>query len=102
MMLPLFIEVSISIGRLSVLTKADDSAKVVYGSFDWTMPCNYFKFSSTCGTQFSRLALGSVITQVVANADVGGVDGQVRSNSVCAPRTYVLTLHNCSLYATLS
>jgi sphingomyelin phosphodiesterase len=64
--------------------------------------CNYFNFSSTCGTQFSRLALGSVITQVVANADVGGVDGQVRSNSVRVPRTYALTLHNCSLYATIS
>ncbi|KZW00602.1 hypothetical protein EXIGLDRAFT_721370 [Exidia glandulosa HHB12029] len=39
--------------------------------------CEQFKFSSTCGNQFSKLALGSVITQVVANADVGGYDGQL-------------------------
>ena len=46
MMLSLFIEVSTFIGRLFVLVMAaDGSAKVVYGSFDWTMPCNYFKFS---------------------------------------------------------
>ncbi|KAJ6486083.1 sphingomyelin phosphodiesterase [Mycena vitilis] len=39
--------------------------------------CFHFKFSSTCGTTYSRLALGSVITQVVANANVGGYDGQL-------------------------
>ncbi|KAF7307444.1 SER THR protein phosphatase family protein [Mycena indigotica] len=39
--------------------------------------CEHFKFSSSCGTSFSRLALGSVITQVVANANVGGYDGQM-------------------------
>ncbi|KAJ6544016.1 sphingomyelin phosphodiesterase [Mycena capillaripes] len=39
--------------------------------------CFHFNFSPTCGTSFSRLALGSVITQVVANANVGGYDGQM-------------------------
>ncbi|KAJ7157142.1 Metallo-dependent phosphatase-like protein [Mycena filopes] len=39
--------------------------------------CFHFKFSSTCGTTYSRLALGSVITQVIANANVGGYDGQL-------------------------
>ncbi|EJD54425.1 sphingomyelin phosphodiesterase [Auricularia subglabra TFB-10046 SS5] len=39
--------------------------------------CERFQLSSTCGTTYSRLALGSVITQVVANADVGGYDGQM-------------------------
>ncbi|KAJ7201347.1 Metallo-dependent phosphatase [Mycena pura] len=39
--------------------------------------CEHFNFSSDCGTSFSRLALGSVITQVVANANVGGYDGQL-------------------------
>ncbi|KAJ6601280.1 Metallo-dependent phosphatase-like protein [Mycena vulgaris] len=39
--------------------------------------CFHFKFSSDCGTAFSRLALGAVITQVVANANVGGYDGQM-------------------------
>ena len=39
--------------------------------------CNHFNFNSDCATQFGRLGLGSVVTQVVANADVGGLDGQV-------------------------
>jgi hypothetical protein len=39
--------------------------------------CTHFNFNSACGTQFSRLALGSVITQVVANANAGGLDGQM-------------------------
>ncbi|CAL1693975.1 unnamed protein product [Somion occarium] len=39
--------------------------------------CNHFKFNSDCATEFGLLALGSVITQVVANADVGGFDGQM-------------------------
>lgn len=45
--------------------------------------CEHFNFNSDCATQFGILSLGSVITQVVANADVGGLDGQVR---------YLLTL----------
>ncbi|KAJ7762416.1 Metallo-dependent phosphatase [Mycena maculata] len=39
--------------------------------------CFHFNFSTTCGTSFSKLALGSVITQVIANANVGGYDGQL-------------------------
>ncbi|KAJ7070534.1 sphingomyelin phosphodiesterase [Mycena amicta] len=39
--------------------------------------CEFFNFSTTCGSSFSRLALGAVITQVVANANVGGYDGQM-------------------------
>ncbi|ESK92126.1 ser thr protein phosphatase family protein [Moniliophthora roreri MCA 2997] len=39
--------------------------------------CEFFGFSSTCGTTFSILGIGSVITQVVSNADVGGYDGQM-------------------------
>ncbi|KAL0580838.1 hypothetical protein V5O48_001214 [Marasmius crinis-equi] len=41
--------------------------------------CQTFGFSSTCETTYGLLGLGSVITQVVGNADVGGFDGQVRS-----------------------
>nr|GAT46312.1 SER THR protein phosphatase family protein [Mycena chlorophos] len=43
--------------------------------------CEHFNFSSTCGNQYSGLALGSVITQVVANANVGGYDGQLLCNN---------------------
>ncbi|KAF8204403.1 Metallo-dependent phosphatase [Mycena galopus ATCC 62051] len=39
--------------------------------------CFHFNFNSACGTQYSRLTLGSVITQVIANANVGGYDGQM-------------------------
>lgn len=41
--------------------------------------CTLFKFSTTCEATYSVLNLGSVITQVIANADVGGYDGQVIS-----------------------
>ncbi|KAJ7455920.1 Metallo-dependent phosphatase [Mycena galericulata] len=43
--------------------------------------CYHFNFSTSCGTSFSHLSLGSVITQVVANANVGGYDGQLLCNN---------------------
>ena len=40
--------------------------------------CTITKLSSTCNTTYGlTTGIGSVITQVVANADVGGLDGQV-------------------------
>jgi len=39
--------------------------------------CLYFNFSSTCESSFRLQTLGSPITQVIANADVGSLDGQV-------------------------
>lgn len=39
--------------------------------------CKLFKLSSTCDDSYGRLALGPVLTQVLANADIGGLDGQV-------------------------
>ncbi|KAK7063751.1 SER THR protein phosphatase family protein [Favolaschia claudopus] len=39
--------------------------------------CFHFNFNSDCGTQYSRLGIGAIITQVVANANVGGYDGQM-------------------------
>ncbi|KAJ7292749.1 sphingomyelin phosphodiesterase [Mycena rebaudengoi] len=39
--------------------------------------CFHFKFSSDCGTTFSKLNRGGLITQVIANANVGGYDGQM-------------------------
>lgn len=38
--------------------------------------CNQFKLNSNCTTQYSLNGIGSVATQVIANADVGGYDGQ--------------------------
>ena len=42
--------------------------------------CVYFDYNpwgSTCYDEFSRLALGSVFSQVVSLGDMGGYDGQV-------------------------
>ncbi|KAG9308606.1 sphingomyelin phosphodiesterase [Chiua virens] len=38
--------------------------------------CEYFNYSDTCYDEYSVLALGSVFSQVVALANVGGYDGQ--------------------------
>ncbi|KAI0375428.1 sphingomyelin phosphodiesterase [Pilatotrama ljubarskyi] len=38
--------------------------------------CEYFNFNADCATEFGIFQLGSVVTQVIANADVGGLDGQ--------------------------
>ncbi|KAI8981242.1 sphingomyelin phosphodiesterase [Trametes punicea] len=38
--------------------------------------CEHFNFNADCATQFGIFQLGSVVTQVIANADVGGLDGQ--------------------------
>ncbi|KAK7465530.1 hypothetical protein VKT23_005504 [Stygiomarasmius scandens] len=61
--------------------------------------CEHFQFSTTCGTTFSRLGIGAVITQVVSNADVGGLDGQMLCqnflNGLCPlPPTSPLNLTN--------
>ena len=44
--------------------------------------CQFFGFSSTCEQTYSLLGIGSVVTQVVGNADVGGLDGQVGSRLI--------------------
>jgi sphingomyelin phosphodiesterase len=43
--------------------------------------CNLTNLSPTCEATFGRRNLGAVITQVLANADVGGYDGQVGNQS---------------------
>ncbi|KAH7886007.1 Metallo-dependent phosphatase [Phlebopus sp. FC_14] len=39
--------------------------------------CEYFNYSSDCEATYGPLALGPVLTQVLAYADVGGYDGQL-------------------------
>jgi len=46
--------------------------------------CQQFKLSSNCNNTFSATTLGSVLTQVVANANISGYDGQVRADSGAA------------------
>jgi hypothetical protein len=44
--------------------------------------CHRFNFNSDCDTMFGILGIGAIVTQVVANADVGGFDGQVSTAAV--------------------
>ncbi|KAH0828939.1 sphingomyelin phosphodiesterase [Lanmaoa asiatica] len=39
--------------------------------------CEHFNYSTTCYNEYSRIALGSVFSQVVALGDMGGYDGQL-------------------------
>ena len=39
--------------------------------------CQLLDLSSDCFTQYSPHDIGAIVTQVIANADVGGLDGQV-------------------------
>lgn len=41
--------------------------------------CNAFSLSSTCEATYEGTPLGAMVTQVLASADVGGFDGQVRA-----------------------
>ncbi|KDR85605.1 hypothetical protein GALMADRAFT_234571 [Galerina marginata CBS 339.88] len=59
--------------------------------------CETFKLSSTCNVTYGQFSgIGSVVTQVVANADVGGYDGQALCqnffNMCPAPPTVPLDL----------
>ncbi|KAI0660496.1 sphingomyelin phosphodiesterase [Cubamyces menziesii] len=61
--------------------------------------CEHFNFNKDCATQYGIFQLGSVITQVIANADVGGLDGQMICShflsGLCpAPTTTPLNLTN--------
>ena len=41
--------------------------------------CQQFKLSSNCNSTYSATTLCPVLTQVVANANISGYDGQVRA-----------------------
>ncbi len=58
--------------------------------------CNHFNFNKDCATQFGLLGLGSVVTQVVANADVGGYDGQVSTFLSLASHLLTLDCRCCA------
>lgn len=57
--------------KMVALAAPEEGPTVVVGL------CNALQMSSDCSTSFGPLALGNVITQVLANADVTGYDGQV-------------------------
>lgn len=50
--------------------------------------CHRFGFDRDCDTTFGVLGVGAVVTQVVANADVGGFDGQVSALPFVGLRTW--------------
>ncbi|KAK0465473.1 Metallo-dependent phosphatase-like protein [Desarmillaria tabescens] len=60
--------------------------------------CEAFDFTTSCSATYNILGLGSVITQVIANADVGGYDGQMLCSNflgLCElPPTSALNLTN--------
>ncbi|KAK0246153.1 sphingomyelin phosphodiesterase [Armillaria nabsnona] len=60
--------------------------------------CEVFDFTTSCSATYNILGLGSVITQVIANADVGGYDGQMLCSNflgLCElPPTSALNLTN--------
>ena len=62
---------SLEVGKFLALASPEQGPNLA------TELCLHFNFSSTCEDTYSVLALGSVVTQVIANADVGGLDGQV-------------------------
>ncbi|KAF9222287.1 sphingomyelin phosphodiesterase [Gyrodon lividus] len=67
-------QASLSIGKMLVLAAPEQGPLLAEAV------CEYFNYSTTCYDEFSRLALGSVFTQVVALGDMGGYDGQL----ICA------------------
>ncbi|KAG6919046.1 hypothetical protein DXG01_009756 [Tephrocybe rancida] len=60
--------------------------------------CNTLKLSSTCGATYAKAGIGAVVTQVVANMNAGGYDGQAFCQNflgMCpAPPTSPLDLKN--------
>lgn len=59
--------------------------------------CNQLKLSNDCTAEFTLNGMGSVVTQVIANADVGGYDGQALcfhffGNACPSPPTVALNL----------
>jgi len=54
--------------------------------------CSTFNLSPTCNVTYALSDTGSVITQVVASADVGGYDGQVSA----VRSQFCITLMNCA------
>jgi hypothetical protein len=52
--------------------------------------CQQFRLSSTCNSTYSATTLGPVLTQVVANANISGYDGQVRA-VILEPLHLILT-----------
>ncbi|KAF8434337.1 sphingomyelin phosphodiesterase [Boletus edulis BED1] len=64
-------QASLSIGKMLVLAAPEQGPLLAEAV------CVYFNFSTTCYDEYSRLALGSVFSQVVALGDMGGYDGQL-------------------------
>jgi len=54
--------------------------------------CSTFKLSNTCNVTYGQSSgIGSVLTQVVANADVAGYDGQVCTHKIIPEQITELT-----------
>lgn len=63
--------------------------------------CEYFNYETTCYDEYSVLALGSVFSQVVSLANVGGYDGQVSAKWVCMVQNIMERKNLCSKFKSL-
>ena len=64
-------QASLTIAKFVALAAPEQGSNMV------VFLCNAFKISSTCEATYGINASGPIITQVLANADTGGFDGQV-------------------------
>ncbi|KAG9308166.1 sphingomyelin phosphodiesterase [Chiua virens] len=67
-------QASLAIGKMLVLAAPEQGPLLAEAV------CEYFDYPTSCYDELSRLALGSVFSQVISLADVGGYDGQL----ICA------------------
>jgi hypothetical protein len=67
-------QTSLVVGKMLVLASPEEGPLLLQAV------CDYLDYTThaTCHDEFSQLALGSTLSQVLSFADVGGYDGQVR------------------------
>jgi sphingomyelin phosphodiesterase len=64
-------QASLAVGKMLVLGAPEQGPLLAQAV------CEYFDYLPTCYDEFSELALGSTLTQVLSFANAGGYDGQV-------------------------
>jgi hypothetical protein len=65
-------QASLAVGKMLVLAAPEQGPLLAQAV------CEYFNYSTTCYDEYSQLALGSTLSQVLSFMNAGGYDGQVR------------------------
>jgi len=65
-------QASLAVAKMLVLGAPEQGPSLIQAL------CEYFNYSTTCYDEYSVLALGSTLSQVLSFIDAGGYDGQVR------------------------